>query len=240
MRDFEIVAQHIELGLAPPQRDIIARQICLDQQENKASVILGRVLPGIGRLDRTSHPAPQVDFPGGIEPTVEHIEGRRSIVRDRARAIWIGPHARIGGCSPDRGKALAAGNPALRARLLKAGRGRLDVEILCGNAFLKRRQHRIVERGPPFIGWRGFVQASTCGCLMTFEQRGHRRHVSRRPKVRSDCTRTKQSGEGCRTDEVQAQVHRVLGSVPTGAPLGAFTSTVGTTDMPTRRSFAFS
>ena len=122
-------------GTLFPTRSIVVRN--LSRAPGFLATVCVRL--GVGCLDRTAHAAPQVQFPGGVEADLvererlaQHLCQRRSVATDGvdhacAGAVLTLPLTNRAAAGIDLRPALRLDGAALRTRLGKAQRGRLQV-----------------------------------------------------------------------------------------------------------------
>ena len=81
LRDLEDVAINLQivigdpdLGLNTAQLDVVARQFSEARNQRVAALILGLIDLRVGRLDLPADLAPQVEFPGSVEPDIVIVD----------------------------------------------------------------------------------------------------------------------------------------------------------------------
>ena len=167
LRDPDVVACDPQQGLCAAQLDVVARDLGQVAEQRVPPSLVRHLHRGGRGLHRSSHLAPQVEFPRSVEPDLVDIERVQMRTPDTAdiaargavgaKGIGrIGEHpdiacllSRVRAVGVERRKLRRTRHAKLGAGFRNANGGDLHVQILARDAAFQAGEYRIVEQVPP-------------------------------------------------------------------------------------------
>ena len=234
--DLDVGEVDADLVLRAAQLHVIARQFGEVRHQGVAPALGRAVGLCLRGLDRSAHPAPKIEFPGGVEAGRIALERRadrtrqggrhRAALADQADDAVLAILLAQGRAGPVDGRQGCGGGTAeLRPAFGQTQRRGAHVEVLVGDARLEPRQQGIVEHAPPFgvgLGRRGAGQdrQGRAGRFAGIEVGPARRDLGQgRDEFRADRAAPDEDGRGRRGGTPEGEAH---GQCPPPPPLAVF------------------
>jgi hypothetical protein len=75
--EFDVAAHQLEAPLEAARLHAVRRHLGQQDDDGVVVVLHGGIQPGVGRLDRATVAAPEIEFPGSVEAGRPHVEDVR-------------------------------------------------------------------------------------------------------------------------------------------------------------------